>query len=337
MGGKAMKRSNSLSALIFSVLLGLFLLPMAPLNTDAAEDINPTHSQRLKIARPMAGWIASKFDENLYQKERLPRELRSGLVNPNMQRPQNQRHSFHLSIDKNRPPGIEYYTGGAPVRAVAAGIVHFVGQAKPKANSPGGNYVRVAHDLYDGLQKEFYPRIPLYRYQAYRSTYYHLSRVEVKHWQSVKRGQIIGYGMKYGPDSREKAKLVLEERGNWVNPDDYGLNHRFMDYWDGVMTYEVELEEMNTRLDRQADLVIRLNSFYTDKDKDNVFKKIHTVIDTEKFTNFPVEWSTIDRFRYLVDRYTKNPDLFPTLSAADFETIKKAFYNSQPIVLTLPF
>ena len=61
------------------------------------------------------------------------------------------------------------------------------------------------------------------------------------------------------------------------------------------------------------------------------------VIDTEKFTNFPVEWSTIDRFKYLVDRYTKNPDLFPTLSAADFETIKKAFYNNQPIVLTLPF
>ena len=118
--------------MVFTALLGLFLLPMAPLKTDAAEDENTTQSQRLKIARPMAGWIASKFDENLYQKERLPRELRSDQINPNMQRPQNQQHSFHISIDKNRPPGIEYYTGSAPVCAVAAGIVHFVGQTIPR-------------------------------------------------------------------------------------------------------------------------------------------------------------------------------------------------------------
>ena len=201
----------------------------------------------------------------------------------------------------------------------------------------GGFYVRVAHDFYDGLKKDYYPRATLYRNQVYRSSYYYLSKVVVEHWQKVKRGQIIGYGSIYGAPKKEKAKIVLEERGNWVNPDDYGQTHGFMTYWDDESNLEIDLEEMNSRLDKQIEIVRKLNGHYVRRNEDNLYNKLHTVIDTEKFRNYPVKWSTIDRFRYLSHLYSEDPRLFPDLSSAEFGTLTKEFYGNQPILLTLPF
>ena len=222
------------------------------------------------------------------------------------------------------------------MRAAAPGIVHFIGQRSAQPGTAGGYYIRIAHDLVDGLNRPFYPRVTLYRHQAYRSTYYGLETVSVEHWQSVRRGQVVGRAMPAGASGEPAIKLVLEERGNPVNPDDYGTGHRFMRYADDHRVPEANLEEMHGRLKRQVQVVERLNAFYADRITDDVHTKIHGVIDTEKFTDFPVFWSTVERLRYLQHRYHKSPNRFPGLPSEDLDALIRTFLDNQPIVMTLP-
>jgi hypothetical protein len=257
MEGNVMKERNSPFVLSMIAIIGIFLLPMASDKTNAAEQHKTAKSETGGIHQ-MEGWFALEFDPRIHTKAKLPRELQSNKINPYVRSPQSQLQSFQSSIDNDFRPGVEYHTGGKPVRAVAGGIVHFVGELPSWAGRAGGFYVRVAHDFYDGLKKDHYPRATLYRNQVYRSSYYYLSKVVVEHWQTVKRGQIIGYGSSYGTNNKQKAKIVLEERGNWVNPDDYGQKHGFMTYWDGETNLEIDLEEMNCQLDKQIEIVRKL-------------------------------------------------------------------------------
>lgn len=336
MEGNVIKERNPLFVLSMIALFGIFLLPMASDKTNAAEQ-HKTAKSETGVIHEMEGWFAFEFDPRVHTKVKLPRELQSNKINPFVRSPQSQLQSFQSSINNGFRPGVEYHTGGNPLRAVAGGIVHFVGELPSWAGKAGGFYVRVAHDFYDGLKKDYYPRATLYRNQVYRSSYYYLSKVVVEHWQTVKRGQIIGYGSIYGAQKKEKAKIVLEERGNWVNPDDYGQTHGFMTYWDDETNLEIDLEEMNSRLDKQIEIVRKLNEHYVRRNEDDLYNKLHTVIDTEKFRNYPVRWSTIDRFRYLSHLYSEDQRLFPDLSSAEFGTLTKEFYGNQPILLTLPF
>lgn len=329
-----MKTRNSLFVFLVIAIIGVFVLPMAPGGKASARDPEAVENNAVALTD---GWFANKFDPEIYQKEKLPRDLLGNKINPNLEGQVSQGNSFQSSMDKGHTPGIDYLVAGEPVRAAAAGIVHFVGEGRPVAGNEGGMYVRVYHDFYDGLKNESYPRVTLYRNQAYRSTYYHLSKVEVKQYQAVKRGQVIGYGFPLGTDNKQRVKLVVEERGNFINADDYGPNHGFMNYADRETDREFDLEEMNNKLDRQAKIVQRLNSFYTNREKDNIYTKVHMVVDTEKYKNYPVKWATLDRFRYLAELYTKSSNLFPDLPPAAFEKMKIEFHINQPIVLTLPF
>ena len=305
---------------------------MAPFQS-AADAQNPANPD---FAHETEGWFVRKFDPGIHVHAQLPPPLRSDSFNPNLKKPLVQRHTYAESL-QTAYPGIEYDTGGAPVRAVAAGIVHFIGETPKKAGAPGGFYVRIAHDLVDGLVKDSYPRATLYRDQVYRSSYYYLSRVSVKHWQAIKRGAIVGYGTHLDAGGPTVARLVLEERGNWVDPDNYGKDHGYMTYKDNAGDEETALEEMNRRLEHQNYLVRELNAYYGERETDDIYAKIHTVIDTEKFKRFPVRWSTLERFRYLGYRYGTRPDLFLGLPAERFAGLEKSFYAHQPIVLTLPF
>ena len=331
-----MKTSRVLIIVVAFILSGAFLSIQMPGVMYAQSQRRLPDSALYKIIRPMAGWILPKFDDRVHVKRALPSALQSNHKNPFLHAPQRQVQTFQYAINHHLPPGIEYETGGAPVRAIASGIVSMVGEVYEKPGYPGGFYVRVVHDNYDGLKEEFYPRVPLYRYQAYRSSYYFLSKVNVVCWQTAKRGQIIGYGMTYGADKKEKVKIVLEERGNWVNPDDYGVGHGPMTYWDNTRIWDMDLEEMNQRLDRQVHILAVLNSYY-EKADDSVFRNIHGVIDTRKSKNYPVEWSTLDRFKYLAHIYANSAELFTGLDLATFNQLKDEFYQNQPIVLTLPF
>jgi hypothetical protein len=270
-----------------------------------------------------------------YAEAKLPAVLQPKR-NPYLVPPHGQLRSFALTAGQRAVPGVVFATGTAAVRATAPGIVHFIGQRTLSGSGFGGTYIRIAHDIYDGLKKSFYPRVTLYRPQAYRSTIYGLETVVVEHWQSVQREQIIGYGLPDGALGGPKVKLVLEERDNPVNPDDYGPRHSFMRYAANGGTWETDLQEMHRRLDRQAQVIEQLNAFYADRLQDDIYKKIHSMIDTEKFTGYPVLWSTVERFRYLLYRFREEPQRFPGLSSKALDLLTRTFYENQPIVLTLP-
>lgn len=265
----------------------------------------------------------------------LPAALQAG-SNPHLVFPHRQLQHFELTAARQSVPGAVFTTGGFPVRAAASGIVHFIGQRPAPASGSAGYYIRIAHDLYDGLQQPVYPRVTLYRHQAYRSTYYGLESVSVEHWQSVRSGQIVGQAVPIGVSGEPAVKLVLEERGNPVNPDHYGPGHRFMRYGSDHRLPEAHLEEMHRRIKRQMQVIERLNGYYVDRSKDDIHKKIHGVIDTEKFTGYPVRWSSVDQLRYLQHRHRTSPDRFPRLSSEALDSLIRTFLDNQPIVLTLP-
>ena len=265
----------------------------------------------------------------------LPAKLKAAAINPNLPPGVNQLKTFQDFIDQQLVPGAVYAVGEKPVRAVAAGIVHFIGEAKDRGNRPRGYYVRVAHDIYDGLRQPFYPRVTLYRYQAYRSTYYYLSQISVGHWQSIKRGQVIGYGSRNGNTEEVSFKLVLEERGNPVNPDNFGHGHGFMRPRNRSSEIERTREEMNRRLDDQIEIVRFLNSVFGGKNR--LSNYTHCFTETEKFYDFPVLWSTVDKFHFLTDLYRREPGRLAAVLPEQIDRMVEEFKNLQPIILTLPF
>lgn len=267
----------------------------------------------------------------------LPEKLKANTINPNLPPGISQLKTFQDFIDQRLVPGAVYAVGDKPVRAVAAGIVHFIGEAKDRGNKPQGYYVRVAHDIYDGLRQPFYPRVTLYRYQAYRSTYYYLSQIRVEQWQAIKRGQVIGYGSRFGNAEDVSFKLVLEERGNPVNPDNLGHDHGFMRPRDRSSVIERTREEMNRRLDDQIEMVRFLKSAFRGKDQDQLSYYTHCFTETEKFYDFPVLWSTVDKFHFLTDLYRKEPGRLTAVSPEQIDRMAEEFKDMQPIILTLPF
>ena len=282
---------------------------------------------------------ASPFGRPLsdYLVRPLPAKLKAATVNPNLPTGISQLNTFQDFIDRQLVPGAVYVVGKNPVRAVASGIVHFIGEAKARGNKPRGYYVRVAHDIYDGLRQPFYPRVTLYRYQAYRSTYYYLSQIRVEHWQAIERGQVIGYGSRIEDAEEVSFKLVLEERGNPVNPDNFGHGHGFMRLRNRSSVVERTIEEMNQRLDGQIEIVRFLKSAFRGKDQEWLTNYIHCFTETEKFYDFPVLWSTVDKFRFLTDLYRKEPGRPASASPAQIERMVEEFKDLQPILLTLPF
>jgi beta-lactamase regulating signal transducer with metallopeptidase domain len=329
-------RKQTCTRWVVVMLIGLFLLPMAPYGRDSQATEAGTNPTR-HLPQLMQGWFARKFEPGLHIKATMPEALHPAAVNPNLRSPQTQIESFQTALEKGRRPAIIYDTGGAPVRAAAAGIVHFIGEGRGAVGDAEGFYVRIAHDNYDALRQATYPRVTLYRPQVYRTTYYNLGRVAVQHWQSVKRGQVIGYGRVSKDESQARVQVVLEERGNWVDADQYGLKHGFMAHREVPPQPEIDLAEMNRRLDRQVAIVHDLLGHFASSATDEIYFRIHAVIDTERFKQYPVHWSTLDRFRYLAHRFQEDPSQFPTLSVTEFATLQESFYANQAIVLTLPF
>ena len=129
---------------------------------------------------------------------------------------------------------------------------------------------------------------------------------------------------------------MLKEGSNWVDPDNYGYNHGYMDYGNGPLDIEEEIMSnpklMEEKATKQTDILNRFDKSRMGWDKDVLIDKYHT-----KGVNRACTWSTVEKFRYLEELYKVNPRLFPNLSKDQFESMKKEFYDNQPIILTLPF
>ena len=217
-------------------------------------------------------------------------------------------------------PGIDHSVhSGEEMVAVASGEVeNVIDLADYDTGRALGMVVKVEHGR-DGLHSE----------------YAHLGEVYVKSGQKIKRGDPIGnVPSKYTQIAKLMFSMPLRQRRNWVDPDNYGKNHSYRDYWDG--STDLEITNSYEKLLKQKDIVMNFQGSCHEKfrggiDDDLYFKK-HRGED-QVDTCF---WSDVEKFRYLKTLYKINPELFPSISRDHYKAIKNEFYANQPIILTFP-
>ncbi|NIN93144.1 peptidoglycan DD-metalloendopeptidase family protein [bacterium] len=239
-------------------------------------------------------------------------------VNPNVKSIQS--HTFQDSISQGLKPGITYTTS-EPMVAVARGTVNEVAELEASRR-----WFKNLGDDPDGA-KGFVVRVT--HGTNFTSRYVHLKEPEVKFGQKIKRGERIGF-----PDERwNLPRLVLwaGEVEDVADPDNYGINHGFMGYWDGVTDLDKPNEEQNKRVETQKALLYKIAEFYSGPEKYTLLRKKH------KGKDQLYKWAQIEKFRYLEYLYQKEPQSFGSLTKEQFEEMRKEFYSNQPIILTLPF
>jgi hypothetical protein len=156
--------------------------------------------------------------------------------------------------------------------------------------------------------------------------YLHLKEPEVKFSQKIKRGQIIGY-----PDERwNMPRLVFTDYYDQSDPNNYGIKHSFMTYWDGSTDLDIGKAEQNKRVEKQIQILKNIAGMVEGPEKYTLLRKKHK-------GRFPCKWSPIEKFRYIDYLHQNKPETFPTLTKEQFGEMKKEFYSNQPIILTLPF
>lgn len=226
--------------------------------------------------------------------------------------------SFHGAT-----PGIDYSVhSGEEMVAAAEGEVFYI-QDLSDTGRAGGMMVTIAH--------------PNEKDVVFCTHYAHLGDVYLEHGEhkKIKRGQPIG---SVPSEHTRWAKLLLSENksANYVDPDNYGQNHSYMDYWGGSTDLEIidQIEKWQKQ-QKQRDLYSRFEESFTDKHKAKLLDLLDLRPHKASSRNLCL-WSDIEKFRYLETLYKINPNLFPNISRDHYTTIKKEFYANQPITLTLP-
>lgn len=266
---------------------------------------------------------ADQFDIKSFDRWYRWNKLYNG-VNPNLRRPHSGgnyptfRDCVFSSIGAT--PGIDYNVPWGEVMVAAApgkviGIYDLTHDLH--TGRAGGMVVQVLHD-------------PLYV-----SNYCHLDKVFVKNGQEVRRGELIGNVTEHN----RYAKLVFNEGlggtlANCIDPDNYGRNHSFMEYWDGSI--DLEIRNQTERWRKQTDINNKFKESFVEKKKPELLDLLELRFHNKGYKEKMCIWTIVEQFRYLEELYKVNPGLFPNLSKDQFESMKKEFYANQPIILTLP-
>jgi len=227
-------------------------------------------------------------------------------------------HTFRDCLARKWWPGVCYKTS-KPMVAVASGTVTYVFKAEDTTSHP-----------FENLREEQNPAkgfcVRVTTGNNYTIYYLHLKTPEVKFGQKIKRGEIIGY-----PDETwNMPRLVLNEISDQSDPNNYGVNHGFMNYWNGSTDLDIGKEEQEKRYEMQQQILNKIAGMAEGPEKYTLLRKKHTGM-------FLSKWSPIEKFRYVEYVYQNKPETFPSLAKEQFGEMRKEFYSNQPIVLTLPF
>lgn len=232
--------------------------------------------------------------------------------------------TFKDCLAKKWLPGICYKTS-QPMVAVAGGTVTEIIAIEEyiKDKSHASAIKRTLMDEQNDAKGFF---VTVTHGNNYRSLYLHLKKPEVKFGQKLKRGQIIGH-----PDGRwNMPRLVFRDYYDQCDPNNYGMNHSYMNYWDGSTNLDIGKEEQNKRFELQQQILNNIAGMTEGPEKYTLLRKQHK-------GKFPCKWSPIEKFRYIDYLRQNTPETFPTLTKEQFGEMKKEFYSNQPIILTLPF
>jgi len=168
----------------------------------------------------------------------------------------------------------------------------------------------------------------------YVSYYAHLGKVHVKAGQKVERGALIGSRIV----KHDCAKFMLTEGGlytAWVDADKFGPMHSYMEYCTGPLEIDDQNEEnrilTRERLTKQLHITLDFDEHRLSNSQLHLADLKHR--NSKKRT---WGWSMGETFKFLETLYEIRPDQFPTLDREEYESIKKTFYDNQPVILTLP-
>jgi hypothetical protein len=227
-------------------------------------------------------------------------------------------HTFKDCLAQEWWPGICYKTS-KPMVAVVAGTVTDVSNL---ADTTGYFYQTV---IKEPNQAKGYG-VRVVTGSNYSAFYLHLMTPKVTFGQKINRGQIIGH-----PDKKwNMPRLVINELGDQVDPNNYGVNHSYMNVWDGNTDLEIDKEEQNKRYETQQKILNRFAGMVEGLEKYTLLRKKHKGMQVCK-------WSPVEKFRYIEYLHQNKPETFPSLTKEQFGEMKKEFYSNQPIILTLPF
>ncbi|MGD8230294.1 MAG: M23 family metallopeptidase [Desulfobacteraceae bacterium] len=227
-------------------------------------------------------------------------------------------HTFKDCLAEEWWPGICYQTS-KPMVAVADGTVSQIMEMEDLPSS----HVWLALRKEPNTAKGFLVKVS--HGAGYKSFCLHLKKPEVRSLQKVKRGEIIGY-----PDERWNMPRLVFEDGDQSDPNNYGVNHSFMNYWDGSTDLDIGKEEKNKRYEIQNQILNKIAGMVEGPEKYTLLRKKHKGM-------FQYRWSSIEKFRYTDYLLHNKPETFPSLTKEQFGEMKKEFYSNQPIILTLPF
>jgi hypothetical protein len=227
-------------------------------------------------------------------------------------------HTFKDCLAQQWWPGVVYKTS-KPMVAVTAGTVVEIFNT---ADTTGYLYQTIIKE--HNQAKGFGVRVTTGSY--YGSFYLHLKTPEVKFGQKIRRGQIIGY-----PDKRwNMPRLVINENTDQVDPNNYGVNHSYMNYWDGNTDLDIGKEEQNKKYEIQQQILNKFAGMVEGPEKYTLLRKKHKGMQLSK-------WSPVEHFRYIEYLHQNKSETFPSLTKEQFGEMKKEFYSNQPIIMTLPF
>lgn len=227
--------------------------------------------------------------------------------------------TFKDCLSKGYAPSICYKTS-KPMVAIAKGTITEVGEWDDRTNffkglgddpmGAKGYFVKVAHG------------------PDFVSLSCHLKKPEVKFGQKINRGERLGL-----PDERWNLPRLLffSEWATSSDPDNFGINHSFMTYWDGATDMEADKDEQNQRLEIQKKILNKFGEMVKGPEEYTLLSKKH------KGKDQLYKWTLIEKFRYIEYLIENKPETFPSLKKEQFSEMKKEFYSNQPIILTLPF
>jgi biotin carboxyl carrier protein len=262
-----------------------------------------------RIAKDLKDFDIRVFNR-WYERNRLWNE-----PNPHVRGRHTVNNTYRNCIEKGYTPGVDYSvpTGEimtSPAPGYIWGLDEIVGTGRL-----GGLWIGIRHS------------------PEYESRLNHVAGLLVKTGDKVERNQPICIV----PAIYSKfAKLMLIESAERIDPDDYGPNHSYMNYFTEPLAIDAENGKNENlvayRESRQTEIILDLEGFRIGRETDSVFQKWYN-----KGGYKPTKWSKARQFKYLETLYEVRPQLFPGITQKEFEAIKKEFYANQPIILTLPF
>jgi hypothetical protein len=188
--------------------------------------------------------------------------------------------------------------------------------------------------------------------EPFSIVYEHVDKPAVKFKDIIKRGDLIARGVS---DKRNNGvqglpgyfKIALYNNGNCEDPDTYGENYSYMNYWDEKK--DLNKNNKNNKISIQWDILNKISNSYNGVLKNDLVKISKQHISFKEFKKngkYPFQhrnfngsflrYTPIERFKILENIYKQDPLKF-TLGETKFQNLKQKFYNYQPIILTLPF